>query len=71
MTLQGVDISRRGESAPPVRCGDIPVETHEMEFQTQFARDGGAPYFDVYRLHVRSYSAWEFVRTKVDGHPPS
>ena len=50
---------------------DVPVETNEMEFQTQYAPDGGAPYFDVYHLHVRCYSAWELVRTKVDGHPPS
>jgi len=34
----------------------------------------GAPYamcVDMYHLHVRCYSAWELVRTKVDGHPPS
>ena len=59
-----------GVGAPCAMC-DIPVETHEMEVQTQFAREGGAPYFDVYHLHVRCYSAWELVRTKVDGHPPS
>lgn len=59
-----------GIGAPCVMC-DVPVETDEMEFQAQFAREGGAPYFDVYHLQVRCYSAWELVRAKVDGHPPS
>jgi hypothetical protein len=33
-----------------------------MEFEIQYARDGGAPHFDVFHVHTRCYAAWEFVR---------
>jgi hypothetical protein len=46
---------------------DIPVEGTEMEFEVQFERDGGSPYFDVYHIHLRCFSAWELMRSKVDG----
>jgi hypothetical protein len=33
-----------------------------MEFEIQFARDGGTPYLDVFHVHTRCYAVWEFVR---------
>jgi hypothetical protein len=50
-----------GVGAPCVVC-DRPVEKAEMEFEIQYAREGGAPYFDVFHVHPRCYAAWEFVR---------
>ena len=51
----------------PCRVCDIPVERTEMEFEVQFERDGGTPYFDVYHIHLRCFSAWELIRSKVGG----
>ena len=50
-----------GVGAPCAVC-DRPVEKAEMEFEIQFARDGGIPYFDVFHVHTRCYAVWEFVR---------
>ena len=53
--------SAPGVGAPCVVC-DRPVEKAEMELEIQYARDGGAPHFDVFHVHTRCYAAWEFVR---------
>jgi hypothetical protein len=50
-----------GVNAPCSVC-DRPVGPDEMEFEVQFARDGGAPHFDVYHVHTRCYAVWELVR---------
>jgi len=50
-----------GVGAPCVVC-DCPVEKSEMEFEIQYARDGGIPHLDVFHVHSRCYAAWEFVR---------
>lgn len=54
-----------GADVPCTICGR-PVAKGEMEFEVQFVRDGGAPSFQVYHLHVRCYAAWELERSKVD-----
>jgi hypothetical protein len=41
---------------------DRPVRVDEMEFEVQFARDGGAPHFDVFHVHTRCYAVWELIR---------
>lgn len=63
-------LPRIQESAPPVRCATSPSRRTRWNFRRSMRRMV-APYFDVYHLHVRCYSTWELVRTKVDGHPPS
>lgn len=50
---------------------DKPVHKDEMEFEVQFSVDGGSPHFAVYHIHVRCFSAWELVRSKLDGDPPA
>jgi hypothetical protein len=54
-----------GVGAPCSVC-DRPVAQAEMEFEVQFARDGSAPYFDVFHVHPRCYAVWELLR---DGQP--
>jgi hypothetical protein len=39
---------------------ELPVTKDEMEFEIQFARDGGNPGLDKY--HVQCFAAWEFER---------
>jgi hypothetical protein len=56
-----------GVSAPCRVC-HRPVEKDETEFVVEFARDGGAPHFDGYHVHVRCFAAWE---PRMDGHSPS
>ena len=62
-----------GVGAPCVVC-DIPVEKREIEFEMEFARGGGTPYFDVYHVHTLCFAAWELERTmwasKPDGAVP-
>src|SRR5260370_42350769 len=50
-----------GVGAPCAVC-DRPVDKAEMEFEIQFARGGGTPYFDVFHVHTRCYAVSEFVR---------
>jgi hypothetical protein len=52
----------------PCRVCDRPVEKDEMEFEIEFARDGGAPHFDGYHVHAQCFAAWELAR--IDGHSP-
>lgn len=60
-----------GVEAPCAICNK-PVRKDEMEFEVQFSIDGGAksPHFAVFHIHIRCFSAWELVRSKVDGHRP-
>lgn len=51
-----------GVSAPCAVC-DRPVKAEEMEFEVQYARDGGAPHFDVFHVHTRCYAVWELLRS--------
>ena len=53
-----------GVGAPCAVC-DRPVERAEMEFEIQFARDGGAPHFDVFHVHTRCFVAWELERSRL------
>ena len=50
-----------GVGAPCAVCG-LPVKKDEMEFEIQFARDGGSPGLDKFHVHVRCFAAWEFER---------
>ena len=50
-----------GVGAPCAIC-DRAVEKAEMEFEIQYAREGGAPHLDVFHVHTRCYAVWEFVR---------
>jgi hypothetical protein len=38
------------------------VAKAEIEFEVQFAKDGGGP-LDVFHVHTRCYALWELVRT--------
>jgi hypothetical protein len=42
-------------------CG-IAVRREEVEFEIEFAREGGPPAVDRYRVHTRCFAAWEFER---------
>ena len=44
-----------------------PVTKGEMEFEIQFAHDGGNPGLDKYHVHVRRSAMWELERSKADG----
>lgn len=50
-----------GIGVPCAVCG-VPVTKDEMEFEIQFARDGGSPDLDKFHLHRRCFAAWEFER---------
>ena len=50
-----------GVGAPCAVCG-VPVGKDQLEFEIQFARDGGNPGLDKYHVHVRCFAAWEFER---------
>jgi hypothetical protein len=39
-----------------------PVAKTELEFEIEFARDGGSPGLDKFHVHVRCFAAWEFER---------
>ena len=39
-----------------------PITKDEMEFQIEFARDGGNAGIDKYHVHIRCFAAWEFER---------
>jgi hypothetical protein len=41
---------------------ELPVTKAEMEFQIEFARDGGNPGLDKFHVHIRCFAAWEFER---------
>jgi len=58
-----------GVGAPCTICNK-PVSKNEMEFEIQYSMDDGTPNLAVYHVHVRCFSAWELVRSKVGGHPP-
>jgi hypothetical protein len=49
-----------GVGASCVIC-DKPVERDEVEFELEFAPDGGDPDPRNYHVHVRCFAAWEFV----------
>jgi hypothetical protein len=42
------------------------VAKDEMEFEIEFARDGGCPEpgLDKFHVHLRCFAAWEFERGK-------
>jgi hypothetical protein len=43
---------------------DLPIGKDQLEFEMQFAHDGGEPGFE-YHVHVRCFAAWEFERHDV------
>src|SRR6266850_1506383 len=51
----------RGGGAQCAIC-DVPVQRTEMEFEIEFARDGGNPGLDRFHIHLRCFTAWEFER---------
>jgi hypothetical protein len=56
-----------GVGAPCVVCGEA-VTKDQLEFEIQFAHDGGNPGLDKFHIHVRCYAAWEFERTHGSPH---
>lgn len=48
---------------PLAQCGRS-LTKDELEFEIQFARDGGNPGLDKYHVHIRCFAAWEFERSK-------
>ena len=56
-----------GVGLPCTIC-DKPIRKDEMELQVEFSMDGRAPHLAIYHVHVRCFSAWELMRSKVDGH---
>jgi hypothetical protein len=50
-----------GVGAPCAVC-ELPVQPDEMEFEIQFAHDGGSPGLDKFHVHIRCFAAWEFER---------
>ena len=44
-------------------CGR-PVTKDELEFEIEFAHDGGTPGLDKFHVHLRCFAAWEFERNK-------
>jgi hypothetical protein len=50
-----------GVGASCVIC-DTPVKRDEVEFELEFAPDGGDPDPRNYHVHVRCFAAWEFER---------
>jgi hypothetical protein len=47
----------------------LPIGKDQLEFEIQFAHDGGKPGLDKYHVHVRCFAAWEFERRGADGGP--
>jgi len=44
---------------------DLPVTPAEMEFEIQFAHDGGNPGLDKFHVHIRCFAVWELERGSV------
>jgi hypothetical protein len=42
-----------------------PITSDQVEYEVQFARDGGNPGLDRFHLHLRCFAVWELERTKV------
>ena len=55
-----------GGSGVGVRCTvcSQPIPPTQMEYELQFAHDGGTPSLDRFHLHLRCFAAWEMERTK-------
>ena len=49
---------------------ELPVQSSEMEFEIQFARDGDNPGLDKYHVHIRCFAAWEFERRNGEAEGP-
>ncbi len=43
---------------------DLPVERDQMEFEIEFARNGGNPGLDKFHVHIRCFAAWELERRR-------
>lgn len=50
-----------GVGAPCAVCG-LSVERGQMEFEMEFARDGGQPGLDKFHVHVQCFATWELER---------
>jgi hypothetical protein len=50
-----------GVGAPCSVC-ELLITKDEMEFQIEFARDGGNPGVDKFHVHIGCFAAWEFER---------
>jgi hypothetical protein len=53
-----------GIGAPCAVCGHS-VAPDQVEYEVQFARDGGSPGLDRFHLHLRCFAVWELERTKL------
>jgi hypothetical protein len=45
---------------------ELPVNKDDLEFEVQFARDGGSPGLDKFHAHVRCFAAWELERRSTE-----
>jgi hypothetical protein len=52
-----------GVGAPCSVC-EKHITKDQLEFEIQFAYDGGSPGLDKYHVHIRCFAAWEFERSK-------
>ena len=41
---------------------ELPVTRQQLEFEIQFAHDGGDPGLDKYHVHTRCFAVWELER---------
>jgi hypothetical protein len=56
-----------GVGAPCTVCGAA-VTKDQLEFEVEFAHDGGNPGLDKFHIHIRCFAAWEFERTNGSVH---
>jgi hypothetical protein len=50
-----------GEGLDCAVC-ERPVTKDQMEFEIEFAHNGGNPGLDKFHVHIRCFAAWEFER---------
>jgi hypothetical protein len=53
-----------GVDVPCTVCAH-PITSDQVEYEVQFARDGGNPGLDRFHFHMRCFAVWELERTKV------
>jgi hypothetical protein len=54
----------QGQALVPLAQCERSLTKDELEFEIQFARDGGNPGLDKYHVHIRCFAAWKFERSK-------
>ncbi len=52
-----------GVELPCTVCAH-PITPDQVEYEVQFAREGGNPWLDRFHFHLRCFAVWELERTK-------